>query len=364
MSRDGAVTAAGAGASAAAEGVRPRPGAPGPSGARAIKVALAGNPNAGKTTLFNALTGSHHKVGNYPGVTVEKREGRCTSGGVDFEVFDLPGIYSLTAYSMDEVVARDFILDERPDVVVDVMDSTNLERHLYLCMQFQELGIPVVAALNMMDEAGAVGISIDAPALGRLLGIPFVKTVGTRGLGTGELLGVVAAQANSGCGTASRRMDYGSELEPWLARIEALVASDPAFGARYPARWLSVKLLEKDANAAERLAAHPGRDAVLELVAAAIAWTESHFGRDAEIVVSEQRYAYIHGAVAETVSVAGSRGRPVTEAVDRVLMNRFLGLPLFLLILWGVFQATFSLGAIPQAWLEGLFGGLAGLAGR
>lgn len=338
-------------------------GSPGPV-APALKIALAGNPNAGKTTLFNALTGSHHKVGNYPGVTVEKREGRCSSGGVDFQVFDLPGIYSLTAYSMDEVVARDFILDEGPDLVVDVMDSTNLERHLYLCMQFQELGIPVVAALNMMDEAAAVGISIDSLSLGRLLGIPFVKTVGTKGLGTDELLAVVASQARGECGGTGRQVDYGAELEAWLGRVEALIALDPGFGARYPTRWLAVKLLEKDANAALRLGGHSRRPEILDLVAQAIAWIEKHFGRDAEVVVSEQRYAYIHGAVAETVRISAARGRPVTEAVDRILMDRFLGLPLFLAILWAVFQATFTIGGIPQAWLEGLFQALAALAAR
>ena len=126
-----------------------------------LRIALAGNPNAGKTSLFNALTGSHHKVGNYPGVTVEKREGIRVHGEKQYTFIDLPGIYSLTAYSIDEVVARDFILDEKPDMIIDVLDSTNLERHLYLCLQIQELGIPVVGALNMTDEANAKGINID-----------------------------------------------------------------------------------------------------------------------------------------------------------------------------------------------------------
>ncbi|MBL8968095.1 MAG: 50S ribosome-binding GTPase, partial [Spirochaetaceae bacterium] len=163
--------------------------------ARVLRVALAGNPNAGKTTLFNALTGAHHKVGNYPGVTVEKREGSLSRGGREYRFVDLPGVYSLTAYSIDEVVTRDFILDEAPDVIVDVLDSTNLERNLYLCLQFQELGIPVVGALNMSDEARAKGIEIDAKALGEVLGLPMAKTSGPKGEGIEELLDAIDSAA-------------------------------------------------------------------------------------------------------------------------------------------------------------------------
>ena len=160
-----------------------------------FRVALAGNPNAGKTSLFNALTGAHHKVGNYPGVTVEKLEGSRFRDGREYRFIDLPGIYSLTAYSIDEVVARDFILDEKPDLIVDVLDSTNLERNLFLCLQFQELGIPVVGALNMSDEAAARGIKIDVEALSTVLGIPMVKTVGSKGNGVDDLLDSLDAAA-------------------------------------------------------------------------------------------------------------------------------------------------------------------------
>jgi ferrous iron transport protein B len=193
---------------------------------RTINVALAGNPNAGKTTLFNALTGAHQRVGNYPGVTVEKREGSRVSHGGEMRLVDLPGTYSLTAYSMDEVIARDFVIEEKPDVVVSVMDSTNLERHLYLCLQFQELGIPVVGALNMSDEAEANGIFIEADKLSRLLGIPMVKTVGPKGLGTEALLAALerATFAKNGSG---RTTDYGTELEAWLTRLQREIETDP-----------------------------------------------------------------------------------------------------------------------------------------
>ncbi len=154
---------------------------------RLLRIALAGNPNAGKTTIFNGLTGAHHMVANYPGVTVEIREGDVTRNGKQYHFIDLPGIYSLTAYSMDEIVSRDYLLNEKPDVIVDVLDSTNLERNLYLCLQFQELGIPVVGALNMTDEADAQGIKLDEKKLSARLGIPLIKTVGFKGKGIDSL---------------------------------------------------------------------------------------------------------------------------------------------------------------------------------
>ena len=326
-------------------------------GARPLRVALAGNPNAGKTSLFNALTGAHHKVGNYPGVTVEKLEGSRFRDGCEYRFIDLPGIYSLTAYSIDEVVTRDFLLDEKPDLIVDVLDSTNLERHLFLCLQFQELGIPVVGALNMSDEAEAKGIKIDEEALSTLLGLPMAKTVGTKGSGLDDLLDLIdeACEAPREAGQRLRSIRYGPEIEVRIAPIEEAIASDPPFASRFPPRWLAVKLLEKDENAFGRLAGHPEAAAIASLARASSAWIGKHFGKDAEIVVSEQRYGYIRGATKEAVRVVRKPGLTPTEAIDSVIMNRYLALPVFLAVLWGLFQATFTLGAYPQAWLESLF---------
>jgi len=328
-----------------------------------LRIALAGNPNAGKTSLFNALTGAHHKVGNYPGVTVEKREGSRFRRGREYRFIDLPGIYSLTAYSIDEVVARDFLLDERPDLIIDVLDSTNLERNLYLCLQFQELGIPVVGALNMSDEAEAKGIRIDEKALTAVLGLPMTKTVGTKGSGLDALLDLVDAAVETelslaGPGRPTRSIRYGDEIEARIEPIEEAIASDPEFALRFPTRWLAVKLLEKDANAYERLAAHRDAARVEGLAKAATAWIERHHAKDAEIVVSEQRYGYIRGAARESVKIARRPDFSVTEAIDKVIMNRFLALPIFVGVLWALFQLTFSIGAYPQAWLESLFGWL------
>ncbi|HAP44653.1 MAG: ferrous iron transport protein B [Spirochaetes bacterium GWD1_61_31] len=332
-------------------------------------VAIAGNPNCGKTTIFNAITGAHHKVGNYPGVTVEKREGHCRFRDRQLLVVDLPGTYSLTAYSPDEVAARDFLLNEKPDVVIDVMDSSNLERHLYLCLQFKELGVPVIGALNMADEAEAAGVQIDAAQLSRLMGIPLVRTVGSQDRGIEDLLQAALALADAvspaSLAEASRhQLNYGSELEERLAGLVALLQADTVFLARYPLRWLAIKLLEKDVDAYARLADHLQGAAVRRLAEESAHWLEQHFGRDAEIVVSEQRYAFVHGAVQETVTRRLVTRQTLTENIDKVLMNRLLGLPFFLLVMWGVFKLTFALGEAPVGWMDSLFGVLGGLAGR
>ena len=229
---------------------------------RSIRVALAGNPNAGKTSLFNAITGAHHKVGNYPGVTVEKREGLCDYKNVRFHIVDLPGIYSLTAYSLDEVVTRDFLIEEKPDIVIDVLDSTNLERNLYLCLQFQELGIPVVGALNMSDEAEGKGLRIDADILSETLGVLLVKTVGTNGKGVEALLDAILETLEKNA--PGKAPSYGDEIESRLGPLEEAVAADKNFAARYPARWLAIKLLEDDENAIKKLEQHSNGGKVAE----------------------------------------------------------------------------------------------------
>lgn len=327
-----------------------------------LKVALAGNPNSGKTTLFNALTGARHKVGNYPGVTVEKREGSRVRGDREYRFIDLPGIYSLTAYSIDEVVARDFLLDEKPDLIVDVLDSTNLERHLYLCLQFQELGIPVVGALNMSDEAEAKGIKIDEKALSSVLGVPMTKTVGTKGQGVDSLLDFIDAVAD-GKIASDRAVVYGDEIESKLGPLQAAIKADAAFSAGLSPRWLAVKLLEKDANAYERLGAHTSATAVVSQAKEAAAWIGKHYGKDSEIVVSEQRYGYIRGAVKEAVKVVRKPDFSLTEAIDKVIMHPLLALPIFVGVLYAIFQLTFTIGAYPQGWLETFFSWLGEAAG-
>ena len=290
------------------------------------------------------MTGSRQHTGNYAGVTVEKKEGRRSRGDVEFIVYDLPGTYSLTAYSTDEVIARDFILQEKPDVIVDVLDATNMERNLYLCLQILELGIPVVGALNIADQAETMGIRIDDKKLATLLGIPLVRTVGTKNNGIEALLDCIAEAAREG-NADNRCISYGVEMEVEIAALTREIARTPDVPRDWSPRWLAIKLLEKDADARARLDTSQNRVAVETAATESIRRIEKHFGRDAEIVVSEQRYAYVHGIVAEAVrSTSGKDFSVVSEAIDTVLLHRILGLPLFLLFMWAIFQVTFKLG--------------------
>lgn len=327
------------------------------SNLKKITVALAGNPNCGKTTLFNAITGARQKVGNYPGVTVEKKEGDRIFGNYQMHFVDLPGTYSLTAYSLDEVVARDFLITEKPDIIIDVIDSTNLERNLFLCLQFQELGIPMVGALNMSDQAEGRGIKIDAVQLSTVLQLPLVKTIGTSGNGV-ELLLAEVVKVVEGQTTKKALVSYGKEIEKEVEKIVPLLAKETGFNEKYPLHWFAVKLLEKDNEAVRLLSTHSEQKNIEQQVEKSRDWLGKHFGMDAEIAVSEQRYGYIHGAVSETVKKVIFDRQHITEKVDSILINRFLGLPIFLFILWSIFSLTFSIGEYPMGWLESFFGWL------
>jgi small GTP-binding protein len=210
-----------------------------------IVVALAGNPNSGKTTVFNNLTGARQHVGNWPGVTVEKKEGSCSFSGYDIKVVDLPGVYSLTAYSPDEVVARNFIIDENPDVVVDIVDASNLERNFYLAVQIMEMGVPLILALNMMDEVEAKRYRIDLKAISQEIGLPVVPMVANRNKGTRELLGEIIRVAEKTTEATGVRIEYGREVESQISRLEEALADSP-IARRYSPRWLAVKLIEGD----------------------------------------------------------------------------------------------------------------------
>ena len=212
---------------------------------KAITIALAGNPNAGKTTVFNNLTGAKQHVGNWPGVTVEKKEGNCSHKGYKLKVVDLPGVYSLTAYSLDEVIARDFIIDEKPDVVVDIVDASNLERNLYLTVQLLELNTNLVVALNMIDMAESRGYRINIEELSRLLGIPVIPLVATHNQGTQQLLDSIVDIAKGNIKVTGIQLKYGKDTEEEINKLERVI-SGSSIGGEYSPRWLAVKLLEED----------------------------------------------------------------------------------------------------------------------
>lgn len=333
---------------------------------RAPVVALAGNPNAGKTSLFNALTGQNQHVGNYPGVTVDKIVGRLAFEGRDIELVDLPGTYSLSAYSIEEVVTRDFVLRDRPDVVVDVIDSTNLERNLYLLLQLQELGVPVVGALNMSDEAERKGIHVDDKQLSKLLGIPLVRTVASRGTGKEALLRAVLDVADGRADSLARHLNYGEELEEKHEEVMRALETDARFARSFSLHWVAIKLLERDPDARGKVeASHANAARVLEVADKASEWIKRHFGKDADVVVGEQRYAYIRGALREAVRVEPRAGRrDTTELVDAVVLNRFLGVPIFLLVMLAIYALTFQLGNPLSDLVQRGFGMLGGVIGR
>jgi ferrous iron transport protein B len=301
-----------------------------------LAIALAGNPNCGKTTLFNDLTGSRQRVGNWPGVTVDRLEGRYRHAGRDVQVVDLPGIYSFSAASIDETIARRHILESRPDVVVNIVDATNLERHLYLTAQLLEMKIPMVVALNMMDLAERRKVHIEVEHLARHLGCPVVPMVASRGEGLGILRQAIAAVAASRA-VPRAAIRYDGELERAVEALLALLAG-PAGRAGVDARWLAVKLLEGDAYAASLAGEAPAA-----MAAAEIPRIEKHTGEAADVVVAEGRCAFLHGLVRDVVGRQDPPRRTASDAVDRFLLHRALGMPIFLGVMYLVFAATMGL---------------------
>jgi ferrous iron transport protein B len=328
---------------------------------KVFRVALAGNPNAGKTTIFNAITGQHQHIGNYPGVTVEKKSGWFEVDEIRIELVDLPGTYSLSAYSLEEVVARDFVIDEKPDLIVDVLDASNLERNLYLLLQFQELGVPVVGVLNMIDEAEEQGISVNDKQLGRILGIPLVRTVGYKGVGISELVEMILDVSQGEHDFSNRKVNYGRELESQRELLVEELKTDEEFAANYSVDWLAIKLIENDEDAKQKIReTHKYSVDVLGKATLSRKWVEKHFNDDSQIVVAEQRYAYIHGAIRETVKKQKNSKRiDFTEAFDKIALNRFFGLFIFFGVMFLIYQLTFLLGNPISGWIDsgvGVFG--------
>ena len=322
-----------------------------------MTVALAGNPNSGKTSIFNSLTGARQHVGNYPGVTVEKKEGECAYDGRRLHLVDLPGTYSLTAYSLEEIIARNFIIEERPDVVVDIVDASSLERNLYLATQFIELGVPLVIALNMSDVAQARGQRVDEAMLSRLLGCPVVPTVGSRGRGMPELLAAIVQLGEEERHTRPEQIDYGKEIQDELAHLRAVIEADHTLTAKYSPQWLALKLIERDEEIERVVRTSAGQsDEILDAASRSCEHLKGIFGEEPEDVVADRRYGFANGAFRESVTAAAEDRLTHSDLIDAITCNRVLGLPVFLGLMYLVFQLTFTLGEAPMGWIESLFG--------
>jgi ferrous iron transport protein B len=318
-----------------------------------ITVAIAGNPNSGKTSIFNMLTGTHQHVGNYPGVTVEKKEGRCKYKGQEIMVVDLPGTYSLSAYSTEELIARNFIIEEQPDVVVDVIDSSVIERNLYLATQLIEMNVPLVLAFNMSDVAERKGLHFDIEHLSELLQAKIVPTVGNKEKGKEKLLEAIVETAQEGRMERIHKINYGEEIESELAKIEALVTNkEQQLSQKFGGRWLAIKLLEQDSEIIKKI----GSKDFLKSVEDSVKHLRSIFGDEPEIIIADRRYGFISGACQETIRSTVESRHDRSDMVDAILIHRILGLPIFLLLMYVVFMLTFKISEYPMGWLEHFFG--------
>ncbi len=320
-------------------------------------VALAGNPNSGKTTIFNALTGARQHVGNYPGVTVERKEGYCIHDGVELKIVDLPGTYSLTAYSEDEVVARNFLIEEKPNVVVHIVDSSNLERNLYLAVQLMELGVPLVLAFNMSDMARARGYEFDLHKLSSFMGAPIVETVGHKGKGIKDLLDAVVAVGQNKITLERPKLSYGPRIDEELEKIRKLVEGQGRMNGKYDSRWIALKLLEGDQDILAKIDFFKIKS---EIKQSSIR-IENEMGEPPETAIAAARYGFISGACQEAVRSTIEARHTVSDKIDAFLTNRVLGLPIFLGMMYLVFQLTFTIGDPPMGWIEGFFGWLGGV---
>lgn len=322
---------------------------------RQIVVALVGNPNSGKSSLFNMITGSHQHIGNYPGVTVEKKEGYCAHDGWEMKFVDLPGTYSLTAYSAEEIITRRFILEEGPDVVVDVVDASNIERNLYLGTQLIEMNVPLVLAFNMSDLARRRGLEFDLKQLSGLLEARIVPTVGNKGHGADALLDAILQTAREGRKPRTHGLRYGDEIEEELARVEGIVVQrEKGLADQYGSRWVALKLIEQDDEILSMVQSQEVRDVVNK----SVAHLRDVFRDEPEIVLADRRYGFISGACQETIKNSVERRHDASDVVDAVVTHRVLGLPIFLVLMYAVFWLTFTLGEYPMRGLEWLFGWL------
>ncbi|MCD4746067.1 MAG: ferrous iron transport protein B [Bacteroidales bacterium] len=322
-----------------------------------IDVALVGNPNSGKTTLFNFASGSKEHVGNYGGVTIDLKQAKFKQNGYTFNIIDLPGTYSLTAYTPEELYVRKYILGSVPDVVINVVDASNLERNLYLTTQLIDMDIKVIVALNMYDELSAKGDKFDYKSLGKMIGIPFVPTVASKRKGIKELFQKVIDVYEDNDPTVRHiHINYGKGVETSIKNIQDKIWENKSLTDKVSSRFYAIKLLEKDNGVKFSLSRLNNYNDIKETLAAEINKLESHLNEDSETLITDAKYGFIAGALKETFQ-SNKQKRKLktdTEIIDTFITHRLFGFPIFIFFLWLMFQSTFSIGAFPMRWIEQL----------
>jgi len=328
---------------------------------KTIRVALAGNPNSGKTSVFNAITGMRQYVGNWPGVTVEKVIGTRDIPGGKIEAVDLPGTYSLSPYSPDERVARDYLLFERPEVVCVVVDGANLERNLYFVAQLVELDLPLVVALNMIDIARSRGIEIDIEKLSVLVGAPVIPTIGRTGKGIDKLVEAIIETAEKDYNPVM--LKYGKDVETAILEVEEIISMAPPLAIKcHTSRFLSAMLLAGDPEITEMvLSAEPDREQVRREISSKRMRMESRLGFDGETALANARHGWASGIYHDVVEDPRHDEPTGTDRIDDVTLHKIFGLPIFVVTMFAIFWLTFTLGAFPMGWIESLFEWLGGI---
>ncbi len=320
---------------------------------RTIDIALVGNPNCGKTSFFNRATGLREKVGNYSGVTVDAKQGVFHYKGYKINLIDLPGTYSITEYTPEEIYVREYITKHHPDLVLNVVDASCLERNLYLTTQLIDMNIRVVMALNMYDELTGAGSKLDYRYLGQLLGIPIIPTTASRGIGITEVLDkIIEVFEDQAQESRHVHIHYGQEIEDAIRRVKMEVAPNKNVTDEFTPRYVAIKLLEDDRIMNEQLAAVPNYGQIQEVARKEIQRLEKEYKEDTRSIITNAKYGFIRGALQETFQSGEKDKRQLTNAIDAVLMHRWLGFPFLIFFMWVMFQATFSLGSYPMEWIE------------
>ncbi len=320
---------------------------------KTINIALVGNPNSGKTSLFNYISGSKEKVGNYSGVTVDITKATFKTKGYTFNFYDLPGTYSLTAYSKEEIYVRQFIYEQTPDIVINVLDATNLERNLFLTTQLIDMDLRIVVALNMFDELEKKNLFFDRNEISKLLGMPFVPTISSKGIGLEKLIDKVI-EVFEGREKVTRHIhiNYGRDLEKSIKIIRNKIRENKPITDKISSRFLAIKLIEKDKQVIELLTNYPNFDDIKETTSKEIKKIESLENEDSETVITNAKYGFITGALTETFKDPNIHKKTRSEKIDSILTDKYLGFLLFTGILFLMFFATFKLGSYPTKWID------------